>query len=130
MSELEAAWLRLALGELREGNVRRRAIAARYRQAAPHLNWQSDHVDHVYHQCVFRSAQRSATRDSLAELGVATGVHYPLALTQQPALRHFTRSACPQAEAWAAECISVPCFPELTDDEVDHVATALTKVPT
>ena len=64
-------------------------------------------------------------RATLAERGVATGVHYPLALTQQPAYRHLTSAACPQAESWAAECISLPCFPELTDDEVDHVASAL-----
>ena len=65
------------------------------------------------------SVQRSALR------GVATAVHYPYALTQQPAYRHLTRDACPEAQAWAAECVTVPCFPELTDAEVDTVASAL-----
>jgi dTDP-4-amino-4,6-dideoxygalactose transaminase len=37
--------------------------------------------------------------------------------------------ACPQAEAWAAECVSVPCFPELTDDEIERVAGALAELP-
>ena len=128
MSELEAAWLRHSLPSVREGNLRRGAIAQRYRQAAPHLAWHRDDDHHVYHQCVFRSTQRDAIRADLSELDVATGVHYPLALTQQPGYRQFTRRACPQAEAWAAECISVPCFPELTDTEVDLVANALAKV--
>ncbi len=128
MSELEAAWLRLALINVRKDNERRRSIAARYRCAAPHLAWQREHEDHVYHQCVVRFSDREAIRARLAEMGVATAIHYPLAVTQQPAYRHLARVACPQAEAWAAECVSLPCFPELTDAEVEHVANALTAV--
>lgn len=128
MSELEAAWLRLALVDVRMDNERRRGIAARYRAAAPHLAWQDEHVDHVYHQCVVRFSDRGATRARLAELGVATAIHYPLAVTQQPAYRHLARVACPQAEAWAAECVSLPCFPELADAEVEHVANAIAAV--
>ena len=59
---------------------------------------------------------------------MATAIHYPLALTQQPAYRHFAGCPCPQAEAWAAECVSLPCFPELTDAEVDTVVAALEAV--
>ncbi|MET0145414.1 MAG: DegT/DnrJ/EryC1/StrS family aminotransferase [Ilumatobacteraceae bacterium] len=129
MSELEAAWLRLQLPALGPGNDRRRVIAARYRAAAPRLRWPSGHVDHVFHQCVFRSSDRDVVRGALAERGVATGVHYPLALPDQPAYRRFTTDPCPQAVTWAAECISLPCFPELTDDEVDHVASALEVLP-
>lgn len=124
-SELEAAWLRLALPHLRAGNERRRAIAATYRRAAPHLAWQPDHPDHVHHLCVARVAGRDDVRSALAERSVATAVHYPRALTQQPAYARFTRAACPTAESWAAECVTVPCFPELTDAEVEHVSAAL-----
>jgi dTDP-4-amino-4,6-dideoxygalactose transaminase len=52
-------------------------------------------------------------------------VQYPWALTQQPAYRQFVRDACPQAESWAAECVSLPCFPEMTDDEIEIVCRAL-----
>ena len=52
-------------------------------------------------------------------------VHYPLTIGQQPAYRRFQRHPAPIAERWAAECVSLPCFPELTDAEVDHVAGAL-----
>ena len=54
-----------------------------------------------------------------------TAVHYPRALTQQPAYRRFVRDACPEAESWAAECVSLPCFPEMTDDEIEVVCRAL-----
>ena len=129
MSELEAAWLRLVLPDLAAGNARRRQIAGRYRAAAPHLSWHADHPDHVHHLCVVRSGDRERFRRSLADAGVATAIHYPLALTQQPAYRHLARRPCPRAEAWAAECVSLPCFPELRDDEVERVCKALTFVP-
>jgi dTDP-3-amino-2,3,6-trideoxy-4-keto-D-glucose/dTDP-3-amino-3,4,6-trideoxy-alpha-D-glucose/dTDP-2,6-dideoxy-D-kanosamine transaminase len=128
MSELEAAWLRLTLPHLAAGNERRRAVAARYRAAAPGLRWHADHPRHVHHLCVVRVADRDRFRAELAQRGVGTGVHYPLALTQQPAYRHLTRHPCPQAEAWAAECVSLPCFPELHDAEVDQVCDALARL--
>jgi dTDP-4-amino-4,6-dideoxygalactose transaminase len=58
-------------------------------------------------------------------MGVATAIHYPLAITQQPAYRELAHGPCPESEAWASECISVPCFPELTEDEIDRVCSAL-----
>ena len=125
LSELEAAWLRLVLPDLAAGNDRRRAIAAAYRAAAPDLYWHADHPDHVHHLCVVRSPDRDRWRDALAKLDVQTAVHYPLALTEQPAYHQYRRAACPEAEAWAAACTSLPCFPELTDDEVDIVVSAL-----
>ena len=54
-----------------------------------------------------------------------TGVHYPRTLTQQPAYQEFVRSPCPEAERWAAECVSFPCFPEMTDDEIEAVCRAI-----
>ena len=128
MSELEAAWLRLQVPHLGADTRRRRTIAARYREAAPGLRWHADSADHVHHLCVVRLDDRDAERARLASSGIGTGVHYPLALTQQPAYTQFVRDACPVAESWAATCTSLPCFPELTDDEVALVAGALVGV--
>ena len=79
----------------------------------------------MFHLCVARFTDRDAARAQLASAGVATAVHYPLAITQQPAYRDLAGPPCPVAESWAAECVSVPCFPELTDAEVETVADAL-----
>lgn len=128
MSELEAAWLSLLLPSLDANNRRRREIAARYRRAAPHLRWHADHPHHVHHLAVFRTARRDAVRDELKARGVATAVHYPLSVPEQPAYRHFARADCPQAIRWAAECVTVPCFPEITDEEVDIVSQALSEI--
>jgi dTDP-4-amino-4,6-dideoxygalactose transaminase len=128
MSEIEAGWLAETLGALHDGNARRAEVARCYRAAAPSLRWHADHDRHVFHLCVVRVAQRDEFRAALSERGVATGVHYPLALTQQPAYRHLTAAPCPNAEAWAAECVSLPCFPEITDAEVDQVCAALAEL--
>ena len=93
--------------------------------AAPpvgNLRWQAPHPRHVYHLCVARVPDRDAFRERLP---VQSAVHYPRPLTAQPAYQRFARVPCPEAEAWAAECVSLPCFPELTDDEIDVVCRAL-----
>jgi len=125
MSEVEAAWLRLALPDLDADVARRRTIVARYRDAAPELCWQTTDANHAYHLAVFRSTDRDRTRAALEGDGVATAVHYPLAISQQPAYRGLRHASCTQAEAWAAECITVPCFPEMTEAEVEQVCVAL-----
>lgn len=129
MSEIESAWLSLTLPYLAADNDRRRQIVAAYRAAAPHLTWQADHATHVHHLAVVRASDRAALRDHLQVRGVGSAVHYPLALTQQPAYAHFITDACPNAELWAAGCVSVPCFPELTDAEVETVCAALEAAP-
>ena len=122
LSEIEAAVLRLELRRLPDWNTRRRVIARAYREAAPDMRWQAPHERHVYHLCVARIDDREAFR---ARMPFGTAVQYPRALTQQPAYRQFVRDACPQAESWAAECVSLPCFPEMTDDEIEIVCRAL-----
>ena len=122
LSEVEAAVLRVGLARLTAQNARRREIAERYREAAPTLRWQSPHDRHVHHLCVARVTERDAFRN---QVPFETGVHYPLALTQQPAYSHFVATPCPEAEAWAAECVSLPCFPEMSDDEIGVVCRAL-----
>jgi dTDP-4-amino-4,6-dideoxygalactose transaminase len=128
MSELESVYLRHQLRVLDAQNQRRREIARRYRAVAPQLRWQADHPDHVFHLCVVRVGDRELFRKELAARGVGTAVHYPLAVTEQPAYRQFAGTGCPNAEAWASECVTLPCAPELTDDQVDRVVEALTSV--
>jgi dTDP-3-amino-3,4,6-trideoxy-alpha-D-glucose transaminase len=128
MSELEAAWLRLVLPNVGADNDRRRAVVAAYRAAAPGLDWQADHPTHVHHLAVARLANRDAARRSLAADGVATAVHYPWTITQQAAYEHFARRVTPHAHVWAAACTTLPCFPELTDDEVETVCHALERL--
>jgi len=122
LSEIEAAALRVGLGRLAADNRRRVGIAHAYERAAPDLTFQAPHPQHVYHLCVVRVPDRDAWR---ASRPFATAVHYGRALTQQPGYQEFVRDPCPEAEAWAAECVSLPCFPEMTDDEIEAVCRGL-----
>lgn len=127
MSEIEASWLNIALQNLESGNARRRDIATRYRDANPNIQWQTSDPHHVFHLAVARVPNRAKFRQFLSEREIATGVHYPLALTQQPALQQFVTSSCSVAESWARDCVSLPCFPELTDSEIDEVCAAISE---
>ena len=122
LSELEAAALRIGLEGLDAANARRAEIAAAYRSAAPGLGWQPEHPLHTYHLCVARPDDREAFRRAMP---FGTGVHYPRAVTDQPAYARFERGEAPAARAWAARCVSLPCYPEMTDEEVERVCAAL-----
>lgn len=125
MSELAAAWLRLGLDELAADNAARRRIARDCRSAAPQLCWQQDHDDHVFHLNVFRTRERQRVRETLTAAGIGSAVHYPIPITQQPAFIDARHAPCPEAGAWAEQCVSIPCFPEMTNDEVNRVCSAL-----
>ena len=122
LSEIEAAALRVGLRRLPADTARRREVAAAYRAAAPDLWWPPDDPHHVYHLCVTRVADREAWR---AARPFDTAVHYSRALTHQTGYLPYVRAACPEAEAWAAETVSLPCFPEITDDEIEAVCRGL-----
>lgn len=122
LSEVEAAALRVGLRRLPADTRRRREIAAAYRSAAPGLWWPPDDDHHVYHLCVTRVDERERWR---AARPFDTAIHYARALSEQSGYRQFVRSACPEAEAWAAQTVSLPCFPEMTDDEIEAVCRGL-----
>jgi dTDP-3-amino-3,4,6-trideoxy-alpha-D-glucose transaminase len=122
LSELEAAALRIGLRGLEDGNRRRSEIAAAYRAVAPGLRWHPDHPRHAYHLCVARVPNREQFR---ATMPFESAVHYPRTITDEPAYARFRRADTPAATDWAAECVSFPCYPELTDAEVERVCEAL-----
>ncbi len=61
----------------------------------------------------------------LRERGIAAGVHYPLALCDQPALAMLHGADMPVARDWAARELSLPIFPEMTGEEQDAVVAAV-----
>ena len=73
------------------------------------------------------AAFRDTVRERLAGAGVESGIHYPIPLHLQPAYAHLGHRPgdFPVAERLAAEIISLPMFPEITEGQQDHVASAL-----
>jgi len=128
LDEIQAAVLRIKLRHLDAWNDRRRANAARYRAAIGRgLVAQAEipGAHHVYHHFTVRAAQRAEVATRMDAAGIGTAVYYPKALHEQPAYARWARGPLPEAEKAAAEVLSVPVHPWLTDAEVDRVAAAL-----
>ncbi len=130
LDELHAAMLRVKLGRLAARNARRAEIAAYYsdrladRVVVPPAD---PRRTHVFHQYVIRTPRREALRQHLAGAGIETGIHYPVPIHRHQAWRDaFGESpALPRAEQVAAEILSVPVHPDLTDAEVERVAESV-----
>jgi dTDP-4-amino-4,6-dideoxygalactose transaminase len=132
LDEIQAAILSVKLRHLDAGNAARRAIAARYDAALQG----GDHVpparrpgaEHVFHQYVVRASDRDALRARLRGSGIGTGIHYPVPVHLQPAYAGRVAlgpAACRASERTAAEVLSLPMFPELTDAQVSAVCETL-----
>jgi dTDP-4-amino-4,6-dideoxygalactose transaminase len=130
LDELQAAILRVKLEYLEAENTRRIALAARYTTALADsgliLPVCRAGARHVYHQYVVRSPRRDALQAHLHAEGIGALVHYPSAVHQQPAYQSCISVAGSllNSERAAAEVLSLPMYPELTDEQVDSVAEA------
>ena len=132
MDELQAAILSVKLPRLDAWNERRRAIARRYAGAIRHpaINlpppaMADEEGADVIHQYVVQSAARDALRAHLAATGVASEIHYPVADHLQEAWQRGAHErALNHTERACASVLSLPCYPELSDAEVDAVAAA------
>ncbi|HUA52354.1 MAG TPA: DegT/DnrJ/EryC1/StrS family aminotransferase [Candidatus Sulfotelmatobacter sp.] len=130
LDELQAAILNVKLAHLDAGNARRRAIAARYLEAFGNLPMALPHVqpgcEAVYHLFVVRTPQRDALKTHLQARGVIAGIHYPVPCHRHPAYRdRFGDVRLPVTEQVVGEILSLPMYPELTDDQVGRVIDAV-----
>ena len=131
MDGIQGAILGVKLRHLEGWTEQRRTRAEAYRRALAGtqavLPAERPDVRHVYHVFAVRLPQRDAWRARFAELGVQTGVHYPIPVHLQPAHHDlgYGRGAFPESERIAGDILSLPMFPELTDAQIDVVAAAV-----
>jgi dTDP-4-amino-4,6-dideoxygalactose transaminase len=127
---LQAALLRVKLPHLDDWNEARRDHAARYDELLPAEATplvQRPDSPCVYHLYPVRFADRDAIARKLHGMGVQTGVHYAPAIHGHPAWADLPprHGELPNAEAWAAEELSLPMHPDLEPDEIERVADAV-----
>ena len=135
LDTIQAAALGAKLPRLAHWNARRREIARSYDEAIAGLPGVTpidvaDARGCAYHHYVVRVDERDGFRAALAARGVETGIHYPVPLHLQPALRDRVRLAgpLPAAEELAETVVSLPVHPTLAAAAVDHVVGALESV--
>ncbi|HEX8173565.1 MAG TPA: DegT/DnrJ/EryC1/StrS family aminotransferase [Pyrinomonadaceae bacterium] len=125
---IQGAVLSVKLKHLERWNELRREHASRYDEmlegAGLILPKEMDYARHVYHLYVVQSEERDSLQADLTGEGVQTGIHYPVPVHLQPAYAFLgrARGSFPETERQAARVLSLPMFPELTDEQVNVVA--------
>ena len=131
MEGVQGAILRVKLRYLEAWTEARRAHAARYaavlEDSGLKLPAEAPDTRHVYHVYAVRTPQRSELMQSLNSQGVQTGIHYPIPVHLLPAYSDlgYQQGHFPVSEAIAAEELSLPMFPEMTDEQIEAVGEAL-----
>lgn len=135
MDGIQAAVLSIKLRYLDEANLLRRKHALEYNQAFEGINevrtpFEARYARHVYHIYAIRVQERDEVRRHLAEKEIGCAVHYPIPIHLQEACRNlgYTAGAFPVAENLAEEFLSLPMFPELTEEQIEYVARCVSEV--
>ena len=134
LDEIQAAILRVRLPSLEACNRRRQAIATHYHDVLQHSAARPfarlAGREHVFHLFVVRVADRERFREALAARGVGTLVHYPHAIHQLDAYSELNTGRVPLDVSLrlADEVVSLPLYPELSDAEVEYVASTVASV--
>ena len=123
LDEIQASMLRVKLRRLEEWNNRRRAVAAKYREAFTELpvGMQAETGSSNYHLFAVTTPERDKLRAHLSGLGIPTLIHYPIPLHRQKAFAEFNPARCPNADLFCSRVLSLPMHAFLTDGEVERV---------
>ena len=133
LDTVQAAILRVKLRRLDGWNALRRRHASQYHEQLSvmgsfvELPTVADYAESVYHLYVVRVAERDDLMSYLSELGIQTGIHYPVPIHLQPAYQDlgYGKGQFPVAEGHADQIVSLPMYPELPPDSIDCVCAAI-----
>jgi dTDP-4-amino-4,6-dideoxygalactose transaminase len=129
LDELQAAVLRLFLGEIDGWNQARRDAAARYRELGlgELCELPSDEPGHVYHMYVVRSPERDRLAQALAEAGIGHASYYVTPLHLQPALRYlgYEEGALPETERAARENLALPMWAGIPVEAQERIVSVI-----
>lgn len=129
MEGIQGAVLGVKLKYLNDWTEKRRAIANKYNELLAGIKTlvlpkEMSYAKHVYHLYVIKAQNRDKLMNYLNENGVATGLHYPIPLHLQKCFANlgYKKGDFPVTEELAENCLSLPMFPEMTDEQVNYVA--------
>jgi dTDP-4-amino-4,6-dideoxygalactose transaminase len=134
MDAIQGACLAIKLRHLQHGNKLRRMHAHRYNEGFRGLvevvtPTEADYAHHIYHVYAIRVQGRDGVIRQLEEKGVGYGVHYPIPIHLQEAYAGlgYERGAFPVSEMMAGEFLSLPMYPELSENQIDFVIETVTE---
>ncbi|MEA2950531.1 MAG: hypothetical protein QOJ96_51, partial [Alphaproteobacteria bacterium] len=128
LDELQAALLLAKLPHLDRWNEDRRALARRYSNEVgnPRIECPRDFgTDNVAHLFVVRCQDRDGLRRHLEAHEVSSDIHYPIPDHRQPAYSVSHAAQLPETERLAKEILTIPCFPEMDEEETSRVIKAI-----
>lgn len=134
MDGFQGAVLRIKLRHLEAWNARRREIAALYRKllagSAVQCPQGGPQAESAHHLFVVYLENRDAVRAEMEKRGVGTAIHYPVPVHLQKAYASLGHSegSFPRTERACARAISMPFFPEMTDEQAEFAARTLVAV--
>ena len=129
LDEIQAAILRVKLRYIDEYNNNRYHAAQQYSKLLKDVV-RTPHEDkignHVYHQYTILSPLRDRIMQALTEKQIACAIYYPIPLHQQKAFSHeYADISLPVSEQVARECLSLPIFPELSEEQITEITTII-----
>lgn len=133
MDEIQAAVLNVKLKHLEKWVNARRRVASKYREYIHTKEIkhpiEAGYAKHAYHLYVIRTSKREQLRRYLKSQGIFTGVHYPIPLHLQPALKFlgYKKGDFKITEECANTVLSLPIYPELKEEEIKYASDAINK---
>jgi dTDP-4-amino-4,6-dideoxygalactose transaminase len=134
LDALQAAILSVKLQYLDQWSAARASVADRYDAALADIDgivtpYRAPDRSHIFHQYTVRvlDGKRDALRKALTDAGIGTMIYYPVPLHLQECFRHlgYREGQLPESERASREALSLPIFPELTEEEQEAVIEAI-----
>ncbi|MBI2084160.1 MAG: DegT/DnrJ/EryC1/StrS family aminotransferase [Candidatus Aenigmarchaeota archaeon] len=132
MANIQAAILNVKLKFLEKFNEQRRKNAKLYNELLSGvknliLPVQADDCKHVFYVYTIRTSKRDQLADFLKQNGISTQIYYPIPLHLQQAYKAlgYKEGDLPVTEKVSKEILSIPMYPELTDEQITYVSTKI-----
>ncbi|MDX1908950.1 MAG: DegT/DnrJ/EryC1/StrS family aminotransferase [Bacteroidia bacterium] len=130
LDTIQAAMLLVKLRYFNGWTSRRRDIAAMYKSRLSGYVWtpkDQPGEKGVYHTFIIQTDRRDALKQWLADKGVDTKIHYPIPIHLQEAAAYlgYKKGDFPVTERHTETMLSLPVFPELTDEQIEYVCTCI-----
>lgn len=132
LDTIQAAVLNVKLKYIKEWNSMRRKKAEYYDKVLKDIEGiitppKKDNIEHIYHIYCIRTKKRDELLKYLKKNNVSTAIHYPVALPLMEAYNYlnYTPEAIPLASKYQNEILSLPMFPELSEEMINYIASLL-----